>query len=466
MQANRLPGLAVGLVHGDQIVHLRGFGIADPSGRAVTPQTPFIIGSDSKSFTALAIMQLVEAGKLGLDDPVQQYLPWFQVADATASARITVRQLLNQNSGLQDPTEPPAVTEAIFAQSVRRPSLDRPVGTSYEYANVNYALLGQIVQAVSGESYAAYVQQHIFAPLGMQHSFPSLQQARQAGLAQGYTWRFGASLPSEDHLLPIPTILPAGLLASTAEDMSHYLIAQMNGGRYRDATLLSAAGIAMMHTPPRVPGSTPYPYAMGWVAATVAGIPVVGHNGSTDTFYALMLIVPQTQWGAVLLSNSSGAVFRILSDSDLPPSMARLLAGQELPPAGLSMSTFYLISDSLLALLAVLVLGWTLRLPWWYSRTRRRALTPPRVQWWRVIAAVSWEFVLPAVLLLGIPLALGGFSWPQIVFALPDVGWASLALLTLWLLVGAGRTLLRVLVLRARRRGISPLVSPLQPSLT
>jgi hypothetical protein len=130
------------------------------------------------------------------------------------------------------------------------------------------------------------------------------------------------------------------------------------------------------------------------------------------------------------------------------------------------MSTFYLISDSLLALLAVLVLGWTLRLPWWYSRTRRRALTPPRVQWWRVIAAVSWEFVLPAVLLLGIPLALGGFSWPQIVFALPDVGWASLALLTLWLLVGAGRTLLRVLVLRARRRGISPLVSPLQPSLT
>jgi CubicO group peptidase (beta-lactamase class C family) len=340
------------------------------------------------------------------------------------------------------------------------------VGTSYEYANVNYILLGQVIQAVSGESYAAYVQQHIFAPLGMQHSFTSLQQARQAGLAQGYTWRFGVSLPAEDHLLPIPTLLSAGLLVSTAEDMSHYLIAQMNGGRYRDATLLSAAGIAMMHTPPRVPGSTPYHYAMGWIAATLAGIPIVGHTGSTDTFYAFMVLVPQTQWGAILLSNSSGTVFRTLSETDLLPGMARLLAGQEPPPGGLSVSSFYLISDSLLALLTVLVLGWTLRLPWWYRGIRRRSLTQPRVQWWRVIAPLSWEFVLPAVLLLGLPLALGGFSWPQVFFDLPDLGWASLAILTLWLLVGAGRTVLRVLVLRARSRGTPAVISPLQPSLS
>ena len=75
MEAQRIPGLALGIVQGDQIVHLKGFGIADPSGRAVTPQTPFIIGSLSKSFTALAIMQLVEEGKVELDAPVQRYLP-------------------------------------------------------------------------------------------------------------------------------------------------------------------------------------------------------------------------------------------------------------------------------------------------------------------------------------------------------------------------------------------------------
>src|SRR5213592_4392358 len=92
MQAARLPGLALGIVQGDQIVHLRGFGRADPTGRAVTSQTPFVLASVSKSLTALAIMQLVEAGKVELDAPVQRYLPAFQVADPVASAQITVRQ--------------------------------------------------------------------------------------------------------------------------------------------------------------------------------------------------------------------------------------------------------------------------------------------------------------------------------------------------------------------------------------
>ena len=91
-QAARVPGIALAIVQGDRVVHLQGFGEADPSGRAVTPQTPFGIGSASKSFTALAIMQLVEAGKIELDAPVQRYLPWFRVADAEASASATRNQ--------------------------------------------------------------------------------------------------------------------------------------------------------------------------------------------------------------------------------------------------------------------------------------------------------------------------------------------------------------------------------------
>ncbi len=81
-------------------MHLRGFGRARPGGEAPTPQTPFFIGSLTKSFTALAVMQLVEAGKVELDAPVQRYLPWFRVADPQASAQMTVRHLLNQTSGL------------------------------------------------------------------------------------------------------------------------------------------------------------------------------------------------------------------------------------------------------------------------------------------------------------------------------------------------------------------------------
>ena len=100
MAVAHIPGLALGIVQNDRIVHLRGFGTADPTGRPVTPQTPFILGSVSKSFTALAVTQLIEAGRLELDTPVQRYLPWFRVADASASSQITVGHLLSHTSGL------------------------------------------------------------------------------------------------------------------------------------------------------------------------------------------------------------------------------------------------------------------------------------------------------------------------------------------------------------------------------
>ena len=99
MKDTPIPGLALGVVSGDQIIYLKGYGSAGPDGRLVTPQTPFIIGSVTKSFTALAVMQLVEAGQIDLDAPVVRYLPWFHTADSKASSSITVRRLLNQTSG-------------------------------------------------------------------------------------------------------------------------------------------------------------------------------------------------------------------------------------------------------------------------------------------------------------------------------------------------------------------------------
>ena len=100
MHRLHIPGASLAIIEGDRIVHMRGFGQARPGGETPTPQTPFFIGSLTKSITALAVMQLVEAGKVELDAPVQRYLPWFRVADPEASAQMTVRHLLNQTSGL------------------------------------------------------------------------------------------------------------------------------------------------------------------------------------------------------------------------------------------------------------------------------------------------------------------------------------------------------------------------------
>jgi len=191
MQRLNIPGVSMAIVEGDQIVHLRGFGRARPNGEAPSPQTPFFIGSTTKSFTALAVMQLVEAGKVDLDAPLKHYLPWFRVADPQASAQITVRHLLNQTSGLPlspgwqslaDFDDSPDATERQ-ARALSTLLLERQPGSAFEYSNVNYNLLGLVVEAASGESYADYIKTHIFDPLKMSHSYTSQEVALQDGLA-------------------------------------------------------------------------------------------------------------------------------------------------------------------------------------------------------------------------------------------------------------------------------------------
>ena len=205
MDAQRIPGLALGIVHGDRIVHVQGFGEADKSGRQVTPETPFLIGSVTKSFTALAIMQLSEAGRVQLDAPVQRYLPWWRVADPDASTQITVRHLLYQVSGLSKATGNAYATSGDTHDSaledrvraLRDAELTEPVGTTWQYSNANYWTLGMIVQAVSGQSYETYVQQHIFDPLQMGNSYTSRTEAVQHGLPTGHRYWYGFPVASE-----------------------------------------------------------------------------------------------------------------------------------------------------------------------------------------------------------------------------------------------------------------------------
>jgi len=419
MQAMRLPGLALGIVHGDQIVHLHGFGASDQSGRAVTAQTPFVIGSMTKSFTAMAIMQLVEAGKIQLDAPVQRYLSWFRVADPTASTRITVRNLLNQTSGIPTSAGVAFLSEqpGTLEQQVRNLSkvaLTQPVGKTFQYSNSNYATLGLIIEAVSGQTYGSYIQQHIFDPLQMGHSFASEQSARQAGLAQGYHWLFGYPVPvNEPYRLDM---LPAGWLSSTAEDMSHYLIAQMNGGHYGNASVLSPADIATMHAP-----------------------------------------------AAVMLTNAAG--LNPLPETaleNLRVGIASMLAGH-VPPSSPNLSTSYLIIDSVVLLISILVLVSLLRLPHWnrkFGQRRGHRLL-------RVGLRLIWELVLPVVLLLSVPIMFG--SWSEFLLTFPDLGPWLIVTLAILIITAITRVVLVVLTLRRKRADSSveiPPVQPVTPSLT
>jgi CubicO group peptidase (beta-lactamase class C family) len=161
MKDARIPGVALAIVHGDQITHMKGFGIADPAGRQMTPQTTVMLASLAKPMTGLAIMQLVEAGKIDLDAPVQRYIPWFRVADEDASAQITVRHLLYHTSGLPEKAgtehglsgddRPDALEQQV--RELRTITLADPVGAAYHYSNPNYRVLGLLIQEITGQSY-------------------------------------------------------------------------------------------------------------------------------------------------------------------------------------------------------------------------------------------------------------------------------------------------------------------------
>jgi CubicO group peptidase (beta-lactamase class C family) len=306
MQIARIPGLALGIVQNDQMVYLKGYGIAGSDGRAVTPQTPFILGSTSKSFTALAIMQLVEAGKIDLDALVTTYLPWFHTSDPAASAQITVRNLLNHASGLptsegrQDLWDNDQSSMALEngVRALSSVQLSRPAGEGYEYANENYDILGLIVETVSGISYEDYVRSAIFAPLQMHHSAAALSDPEAIDLATGYRYWFFWPVAFD---APYPRrSTPSGMLISSAEDMAHYLIAHLNEGRYGDNHLLSPQGVAMLHTAGSVSS-----YGMGWVIQSQLGSTRIWHNGDLSNFHSNMLLLPDQHIGIVTLINIS-----------------------------------------------------------------------------------------------------------------------------------------------------------------
>lgn len=432
MSAAHIPGVSVAIVRGDHAVYLKGYGRADPSGRPVTPRTPFIIGSVSKTFTALAVMQLVESGKVDLDAPVQRYLPWFRVADPQASARITVRNLFNHTSGLPQVTQTFLWTDqdgGVLERSVRylktvEPA--RPIG-SFGYSNANYQIMGAIVQAVSGESFETYVQQHIFDPLRMQASFTSQRQAQQHGMATGYRWWFGFPVPAT---LPfIRAELPAGFLISSAQDMAHYLIAQMNGGRYRGHSILSPQGIAFMRTP-----AAGVPYGNGWELTSLNGRTVVNQDGATANFQTSIFFDPKARVGVFVAANVMNALdglssplgsatFASITTRGMAQSILSLTTSEPLPAQGLGIERTSLVYGLLvLALTGVLVLA-LLRMPLPYRRPVRRGLAlgsdiVRRCGW---IAAL--HFIWPAALLY---LILTLPEWKEFVWFQPDLAyWVS-----------------------------------------
>lgn len=408
-----LPGMAVVVTRGRDVVHLAGFG-TDGRGRPVTPSTQFRLASLSKSFTATAVLRLVGHGRIALDAPVRTYLPGFALADPGVSARITVRHLLNQTSGITDRGYPgissgeqdleSRVADLRSAQPASEP------GTAFHYSDLNYQVLARLVEVVTGEPWGQELAQELFAPLGMARTVATAtaDEAERVApdLAGGHVLVFDRPVarPELDGLVAGST----GVV-STAQDMGRWLIAQTTGG----APVLTPDAVALMHTPPPgVPGG----YAMGWqVVGGEQGPRRIEHTGVLSTFSSVQVLLPDTGYAFALLYDANSAT---ADTAGVTSGLATLLdgAGEATPPRSSALVAAALGGACLLIL--ALRTRSLVRLGRWRQRHAGRA-------WWTAAPGIVW-LLLPAVLLAAlvplVGLALGRvFTFWQLCLAMPDV---------------------------------------------
>ncbi|MGC5013473.1 serine hydrolase domain-containing protein [Streptosporangium sp. DT93] len=297
MESTGLPGMSAVVTHGDRIVHAAGYG-RDSEGGPVTARTPMRVASVSKSFTAMAVMTLVDDGRISLDEPVAGQLPGFRMADPRA-AGITVRHLLNQTSGLSDTTvdigaAQKAESLAGYVSALGTGTLTAAPGTRWEYCNVNYDVAARLVEVAGGRGFGDHMRERVFGPLGMTGS---TVDDRVVTPSRGFNALYGTWVARSE--LSGFHAGGSGGVVTTAADMGRWLIAQTGrtgpGGR-----TVTPESLKIMHTPPAGRG-----YAMGWGEEELDGTGLLVHSGNLFTYTAVQAIVPETRYGFAVMTNSA-----------------------------------------------------------------------------------------------------------------------------------------------------------------
>ena len=315
VKENRLPGAAVGVVHGDDLAWSTGIGVADVAARsAPEPKTLYRVASITKTFTGTAIMQLRDEGLLHLDDPAVAHLPELREATSPFGAieTVTIRRMLSHESGLV--SEPPGTDwtapayEGVAARNLERVAeigTKIPPNVQQKYSNLAYQLLGEIVARTSGAPYVEYVRGAILDPLGMTGSaFEPLPEALLPRRATGYAARF---LSDDLDLASIPpTVWAEGGLWSCVEDLAGWISFQFReeGGAREGAQVLAGPTLKEMHKA-RYPGNDEWTEAwcISWYAVRRDDVIWVQHSGGLHGFISNVCFDPKEKVGAISLLN-------------------------------------------------------------------------------------------------------------------------------------------------------------------
>ncbi len=348
-----IPGAAVAVVQNGAIVYSNGFGVTEQGGDTpITPQTQMMIGSTGKSLTTMLMATLVDEGIITWDTPVIDVLPEFAVADPELTQSITLRNLVCACTGV-----PRRDLELFFnANQLSAEEVIRSLasfefftdfGEAFQYSNQLVATAGYAAAAAAGgeygqlfEAYATLLQERVLGPIGMAHTTLSFDQVRQQGnYALPHSLNLGGTydpLPLETEEILIP-VAPAGAHWSTLEDMTRYLLTELDRGVAPDGTQVVSAENLAETWKPQVPVSADADYGLGWLVSDYKGLLLINHGGNTLGFTSSFGFLPDSSLGIIVLTNGQGTNY--FNDS----VMARLLelVFAQAPEAGTTMQFAY-----------------------------------------------------------------------------------------------------------------------------
>ena len=305
----RVPGLSVGIVYKGELCYARGFGFADvASGTRATADTCYRIASNSKTFTGVAIMQLVEDGALRLDDTIASHLSWFKPSGKTGSP-ITVRQVLSHTAGVfRDATTPHWVTDAFpDLKTLRKQASMRATDvfenlTRFKYSNFGFALLGEVIKKASGSSYRTYMHDNIIDPLGMDRTEPDLTAESKKWLATGYS----RPVPGVEeratfvHNSAKAYASATGFLSNVPDMAKYYAALSLD-----DETILTRESKKEMFRPHWPTGEGNDSYGLGFGVYDIGRRTIVGHGGGYPGFITSVGFSPDDDLGVIVLTNTN-----------------------------------------------------------------------------------------------------------------------------------------------------------------
>jgi len=321
----KVVGLSVAVVKDNKIIYTNSFGSSDlETGAPLTNKNIFRIASISKSFSATSIMQLIEAGKLDLDEDVSNLVGFPIRHPKYPETVITLRLLMSHLSSIND-------SEGYFSLDYINPSKnpnwqkcynDYEPGKGYQYCNLNFNMIGTIIERTSGERFDQYVKHHILDPLGLYGGYcvDSLDKSRFATIydynvdsakfimsPNAYAAR-SEEIANYTMGYSTPIFSPTGGMKISATDLAKYMTMHMNYGTYKDGRIITKKSSKLMQTPLSVEEN--YGFALENTTKMVDGIPLVGHTGSAYGLFSAMFFDPKKKYGIVVISNGCHPAYK------------------------------------------------------------------------------------------------------------------------------------------------------------